>query len=175
MHSDGPPRVVYAYAMRALGVDYGRRRIGFALSDATGLLARPWKTVAREGGPEQVAAALSREIAALTAESDGLAVIVLGLPRRLSGEPNDQTPTVEAVAARLRAMVPLPVVLQDERLTSREAESRLALREKDWRKRKPLLDAAAAAIILQDYLDGQPRPAAVDGLDNDNGYTGQDR
>jgi len=52
------------------------------------------------------------------------------------------------------------VVLQDERLSSREAESRLARREPDWRKRKKHLDAAAAAIILQDYLDGRPRPAS---------------
>jgi putative transcription antitermination factor YqgF len=49
--------------------------------------------------------------------------------------------------------VTVPVVSEDERLTSREAESRLALRERDWRKRKERLDAAAAAIILQDYLD----------------------
>lgn len=161
--------MVYSCAVRALGVDYGRRRIGLALSDATGLLARPWKTIVREGGPEQVAATLSREIAALASESDGLAAVVLGFPRRLSGEPNEQTATVEAVAARLRAMVRLPVVLQDERLTSREAESRLALGEKDWRKRKPLLDAASAAIILQDYLDGQPRPAPIDFIDVDPG------
>jgi putative Holliday junction resolvase len=50
----------------------------------------------------------------------------------------------------------LPIVLQDERLTSVEAESRLAAREKDWRVRKARLDAAAAAIILQDYLDSRP-------------------
>ena len=54
-----------------------------------------------------------------------------------------------------------PVVLQDERLSSREAESRLATRETDWRKRKAKLDAAAAAIILQDYLDGRSRRAGV--------------
>ena len=48
-------------------------------------------------------------------------------------------------------------MLQDERLSSHEAESLLAQREKDWRKRKPLLDAASAAVILQDYLDAQPR------------------
>jgi hypothetical protein len=50
--------------------------------------------------------------------------------------------------------VGVPVVLQDERLTSREAESFLARREKDWRRRKPQIDALAAALILQDYLDG---------------------
>jgi putative Holliday junction resolvase len=49
------------------------------------------------------------------------------------------------------------VALQDERLTSVEAESRLAVRDKDWRSRKKRLDAAAAAIILQDHLDGLPR------------------
>jgi putative Holliday junction resolvase len=78
----------------------------------------------------------------------------VGLPRRLSGEPNEQTALVVALAARLRAIVgDMPIVLQDERLSSREAETLLARRESDWKKRKPLLDAAAAAVILQDYLD----------------------
>ena len=56
--------------------------------------------------------------------------------------------------------IAVPVILQDERLSSREAESRLALRESDWRKRKAKLDAAAAAVILQDYLDERPRDRA---------------
>jgi putative holliday junction resolvase len=147
--------------VRALGIDYGRRRIGLALSDATGLLARPWKTLTlgASGSPRQAAAALAAEVASLRADADGLAAIVLGYPRRLSGEPNRETPLVEQLAAELRALVDLPLVLQDERLTSREAESQLAVREKDWRRRKPLLDAAAAAVILQDYLDTAPRPA----------------
>jgi putative Holliday junction resolvase len=63
------------------------------------------------------------------------------------------TPRVEQFARSLREKTSLPVTLQDERLSSREAESRLALRDKDWRSRKARLDAAAAAIILQDYLD----------------------
>jgi putative Holliday junction resolvase len=82
--------------------------------------------------------------------------IVIGLPRRLDGTANDMTPRVDVFAARLGARTALPVALQDERLTSREAESRLAVREKDWRVRKRRLDAAAAAIILQDYLDAHP-------------------
>ena len=65
------------------------------------------------------------------------------------------TPRVQAFAAAVGARIAVPVILQDERLTSREAESRLALREKDWRERKKQIDAAAAAIILQDYLDEQ--------------------
>lgn len=139
--------------MRSLGVDYGQRRIGLAVSDATGMLARAWKTIPRVGNPSQVATALAAEARVLLAEDDGLAAIVVGLPRRLNGEPTEFAAAVEDVVARLRTVLPIPVVMQDERLTSHEAESRLARREKDWRKRKPMLDAAAAAIILQDYLD----------------------
>ena len=145
---------MYADLVRALGIDYGRRRIGLALSDATGLLARPWKTIAADGRRAQIASALAAEIAALAGEPDGLSAVVMGHPRRLSGEATEQTATVEAIASELRRLVDVPVVLQDERLSSREAESLLARTEKDWRKRKPLLDAAAAAVILQDYLDG---------------------
>jgi len=96
-----------------------------------------------------VAADLTR----LAAEDDGLSVVVVGLPRRLDGSPNAMTPRVEAFAEALRARTGHPVVLQDERLTSVEAESRLALRDRDWRSRKDKIDAAAAAVILQDYLD----------------------
>jgi putative pre-16S rRNA nuclease len=149
--------LVYALYVRALGSDYGRRRIGLALSDATGMLARPWKTIAAAGGPSRIAAVLAAEVGALAAEEDGLSAVALGYPRRLSGEPTDQTAAVEAIAALLRPLVGVPVVLQDERLSSREAESLMSRTEKDWRKRKPLLDAASAAVILQDYLDAQSR------------------
>ena len=145
--------------MRVLGIDYGRRRIGLALSDVTGLLARPWKTVARAGNIEQVARALAAEVEALRAESDGLAAVVLGWPKRLDGSAHELSRAVESLADYLRRQIDMPVVLQDERLSSREAESVLAAREPDWRKRKPLLDAMAAAVILQDYLDGLPRAA----------------
>ena len=152
--------LVYALWVRAIGIDYGRKRIGLALSDPTGLLARPWKTIASAGGPARIAAVLAAEVAALAAEDDGISAVALGYPRRLNGERTDQTAAVEAIAALLRALVAVPVVLQDERLSSREAESLMSRSEKDWRKRKPLLDAASAAVILQDYLDAQTRPAS---------------
>ena len=66
------------------------------------------------------------------------------------------TPRIAVFADRLRERSALPVTVQDERLTSVEAESRIASRSPDWRDRKARLDAAAAAIILQDYLDGRP-------------------
>ena len=153
--------------MRVLGIDYGRRRIGLALSDPTGLLAAPWKTVRAGAGPSHLAAAIAAEIAVLAAEPDGLSAVALGYPRRLSGEPNEQTAAVEAFAALLQSRVSVPVVLQDERLSSREAESLLARREKDWRKRKAQLDATSAAVILQDYLDAQPRGVSLH-LDGDD-------
>jgi putative Holliday junction resolvase len=141
--------------MRVVGIDYGRKRVGLALSDASGLLARPWKTIAARARPEEVANDVHREIERLRQQGEDVGTIVLGLPRRLSGEPNEQTPVVQALGAALQTIARLPVVLQDERLSSREAESLLARTERDWRRRKPLLDAAAAAVILQDYLDSR--------------------
>lgn len=143
--------------MRVLGIDYGARRIGLALSDATGVLASPWRVLAR---PPTEAATLDRlveEIGRLAAEPEGLAAVVLGWPRRLDGRPTAQTAPVERLARALEARVAVPVVLQDERLSSREAEARLAVRDRDWRSRKRVLDAAAAAVVLQDYLDQQRR------------------
>jgi len=135
-----------------LGIDFGGRRIGLALSDPTGMLASPWKAI--EGGaPLAAAGRVQQVVAELAALDDGLEAIVVGLPRRLDGSDNDQTPLVRAFAAELARVSSLPVILQDERLTSLEADARLAVRERDWRKRKAKLDATAAAIILQDYLD----------------------
>ena len=143
--------------MRALGVDYGHTRIGLALSDASGMLARPWKTIARVGNPSQVARAIAGEVEALGSGDEAVSMIVLGLPRRLSGVANEQTARVEQIASHLRELVVIPLILQDERLSSHEAEQVLAQRERDWRKRKERIDAMAAAIILQDYLDARPR------------------
>jgi putative Holliday junction resolvase len=136
-----------------IGIDLGERRIGVAISDATGTLARPVGVLVRPRADADALRLLADEIRRLKAEEDGVKSIVLGLPRRLDGTPHDMTRRVQAFAEQLGAASGLPVALQDERLSSREAESRLAVREKDWRARKKKLDAAAAAIILQDYLD----------------------
>jgi len=132
-------------------VDLGGRRIGLAVSDPSGILARPLEVLHVSGGAQP--RAVADVVARLSAEDEGLSAIVVGLPRRLDGSPNEQTPIVLAFVEALRILVPQPIALQDERLTSVEAESRLAVRDRDWRSRKKKLDAAAAAIILQDYLD----------------------
>lgn len=143
--------------MRVLGVDYGARRLGLALSDHTASLARPWRTVTAGSTPRASAQIVAQIIAAGAADefsdADGIQNVVVGLPRRLTGEDTDATEAARDFAAALQALSGLPVALQDERLSSREAESRLAIKEKDWRRRKEKLDAAAAAVILQDYLD----------------------
>ncbi len=146
---------------RALGIDLGERRIGLALSDPSGTLATPLETLAPSGGLAGRVAAVAAVAGRLAQEEDGLAAIVVGWPLALDGGRHAQTARVEAFVAALRRRTALPVRLQDERLTSREAEGRLALREKDWRRRKRRLDAAAAAVILQEHLDAG-RPAGAD-------------
>jgi putative holliday junction resolvase len=140
---------------RIVGLDVGERRIGMAVSDVSGTLARPLGVLRIPSLDASAVALVAADLTRLAAEDDGLGLVVVGLPRRLDGSPNAMTPRVEAFADALRARTGRPVVLQDERLTSVEAERRLALREKDWRIRKEKLDAAAAAVILQDYLDAQ--------------------
>lgn len=140
-----------------LGADYGRRRIGLALSDDSATLARPWQTVEAGATPAASAARVADVLDAARRDPlDDFSVgaVVVGLPRRLNGSDTDQTAAARLFAEALGKRTGLPVHLQDERLTSVEAEARLAERERDWRARKKKIDALAAAIVLQDYLDG---------------------
>jgi putative Holliday junction resolvase len=135
-----------------VAVDVGTRRVGLAISDATATLARPLETIAVRSETDAIERVL-RRVTDLAAEDDGVSTIVVGLPVRLDGMPSEQSARVRTFIDALRQQTAIPIIVADERLTSREAESRLAVRERDWRKRKQKLDAAAAAIILQDYLD----------------------
>lgn len=139
-------------AGRILAVDLGARRVGLAISDASRTLARPLETIAVTSEADAVER-VARRIEQLHREDEGIAAIVVGMPSSLDGAPTPQTASVQAFIARLRTRTPLPIATEDERLTSREAERRLAVREKDWRKRKLQIDAVAASVFLQDYLD----------------------
>jgi putative Holliday junction resolvase len=134
--------------MRVLGLDVGQKRTGVAISDPSGTIARPLVVLHGNALPQVVAL-----VARLISEEEGLTTIVVGLPLRLNGSANEQTARVLEFVAELRGQVSVPIALCGERLTSVEAESLLAQREKDWRRRKARLDAAAAAVILQEYLD----------------------
>ena len=135
-----------------LGIDVGARRIGLAISDPSRTLARPLTTLA-VANPSDAIDRVAELVGQLRAEDDGLDAIVVGLPSRLDGTPTDATPAVVAFIDALKTRTMMPVATEGERLTSHEADQRLAATERDWRKRKRALDAAAAAIILQDYLD----------------------
>jgi len=138
--------------MRLLGIDVGDKRVGLAISDVSQTLARPLVTLTVSGFDAAVAQ-VADEATRLAREDDGLEALVVGRPTSLDGTPTAETSTVDRFVAALRQRTALAVHVQDERLSSREAESRLAITERDWRERKKKLDAAAAAIILQDYLD----------------------
>jgi putative Holliday junction resolvase len=140
--------------VRVIGIDFGRKRIGLAISDASGQLARPLKTLTVNDAADALRQVV-HEIERLGGEEDGLSEIVVGVPARLDGSVHAGTADVHSFIAALQRKSPLPIRQEDERLSSREAESRLAVRQRDWRKRKAGLDAAAATIILQDYLDRQ--------------------
>jgi putative holliday junction resolvase len=145
--------------VRVVGIDLGERRIGVAVSDPSGTLARPLTTIERGASDIDAVEQLRSMITELTAE-DEIGSVVVGLPTRLDGTPNRQTQRIGTMVTLLSARLPVPVFTYDERLSSREAEERLAIHEKDWRKRKLKLDAAAAAVILQDYLDARITPAS---------------
>ena len=141
--------------MRILGVDFGARRIGLAISDVSGTLAVPLKAVKSFSSFDEAVEAVGAEIEFLMLEEDGLGAVVVGLPFGLDGKIHRQTDRAKTFGKALSQRVSIPVEFQDERLSSREAERVLALREKDWRKRKKKLDAVAAAVFLQEYLNRQ--------------------
>lgn len=148
----------YSCAVRFVGIDYGNRRVGLAISDATAMLARPWQVVTTdEPDPQNSAAMIADFMPRLVNDEDGLDGIVVGLPLRLDGSENAQTANARLFGEAIEVITGLPVVFQDERLTSVEAEAQLAEREKDWKKRKLEIDAVAAAIMLQDFLDARVR------------------
>lgn len=137
---------------RILGVDYGERRVGLALSDPTATIASPLPTLARRKGKRPPVAPIAR-----LAEEHGVEGIVVGLPLTLEGEDSDWTREVRQFAEALAQRTGLPVALEDERMTSVRAER--AVRSlglsKEKREEKERVDAAAATLILQAHLDAR--------------------
>ncbi|HKV03634.1 MAG TPA: Holliday junction resolvase RuvX [Candidatus Acidoferrales bacterium] len=127
---------------RILGVDYGRKRIGLALSDELGMTAQPLATLVRANRQNDLRRL--REIC----RKHGVGRVVVGQPLHLSGEAGPMAEEAARFAERLRKGLGIEVDLQDERLTSWEAETQAPVR----RKRAPL-DDVAAAILLRDYLE----------------------
>lgn len=131
---------------RILGVDFGRARIGIAVSDELGLLAHPVETIpARENAAQRV-----DEIAR---EKD-VERVVIGLPRHMNGSMGEAAGEVLAFAEKLQKLLPCEVVVWDERLTTLAANRALREGGQKTRSSRSFVDQVAAQMILQGYLDG---------------------
>ncbi|MBN1558235.1 MAG: Holliday junction resolvase RuvX [Lentisphaerae bacterium] len=132
---------------RVLAVDYGRRRLGLAVSDPTGSLAFPLRTV-ESCGPRRAAAAV-REVVSET----GAARVLVGLPLNMDGSEGPMAREARAFADLLRAALPVPVETWDERLSTAQAERVLLEGDLSRRRRKRARDKIAAQLFLQSWLD----------------------
>lgn len=140
-----------------LGLDLGDVRIGVALSDPDRRLAVPVGTVHVGRPPGEL-----RAIADLLTEH-GATLVILGLPRSLDGSDGPAAGRARAFADALRAALPVPVLLHDERLSTVEADRSLAAAGVSSRERRAVIDAAAAQVILTGWLDvhrSDPAPGA---------------
>tara|TARA_B100000678_G_scaffold57186_1_gene45957 strand:- start:362 stop:787 length:426 start_codon:yes stop_codon:yes gene_type:complete len=140
--------------MRVLGIDLGERRVGVAVSDPTGSIAQPLPTLRRRARKRMPLSTLQN-----LAEQYEVQEIVIGLPLAPSGGDTEWTRTVRETASKLEERSGLPVHLVDERFTSKAAER--AVRNiglpKKKREEKGRVDAAAAVLILQSWLDARAR------------------
>jgi putative Holliday junction resolvase len=132
--------------LRWLAIDHGTKNIGLAFSDELEILATPF-----EVWPNQGEAALTR-IARL-AKEEGAQALLVGLPRHKDGQESVTAPLARAFGEALRDRTGLPLLFWDEHLTSMEAERLLAQRGVKAKDRKAKLDAAAAAVMLEDLLE----------------------
>jgi putative Holliday junction resolvase len=131
---------------QVIALDVGERRIGVAVSDPTGTLATPHSVIRRRSKAEDFAA-----VARLVDEL-GIKRVIVGLPLSLNGEMGPQARRVTRYAQALAQTLDVPVEFHDERYSTVTADALLA---ESGRKRRVPIDAAAAAVILQDYLESR--------------------
>lgn len=148
---------------RVLALDLGAVRVGLAISDPLGITAQPLGVIPREGR-----AKLVLRVRGLI-EEHGAARILVGHPLLLSGEAGEKARDAEDIAAALRDAVGLPVRLWDERLSTRQAERALLEGNVRRERRRGSVDAMAAALILQSFLD------ATGGTPSEDGYFSSSR
>jgi len=132
---------------RILGVDFGRARIGVAVSDELGMLAHPVETIPASRGEAP------KRIAELVREKN-IERVVVGLPRHMNGTVGEAAAEALAFAEKLRALLPCEVITWDERLTTMAANRALREGGQKTRNSRSFVDQVAAQMILQGYLDG---------------------
>ncbi len=139
---------------RVMGVDYGTKRIGVALSDGLRVAAHPYAVIEARG-------AVARLVEIIEAED--VAHVVVGLPTGLGGNEGASATGARALADELRKLIGVPVSMADERFTSKIAERALLEGDVSRGDRKERIDKVAAAVMLQAVLD---RPGGVESLDD---------
>jgi putative Holliday junction resolvase len=139
--------------MRAAGLDFGSVRVGLAVGDELGLLAHPRPYLPAED-PRRLFEALAELV-----RDEGIEVFVVGLPRSLDGRERKSALRVRKFAERLKAETGVRVEFVDERLSTVEAQGRLRAQGLDARKQRSRIDSAAAAIVLQSWLDARRGPS----------------
>jgi putative Holliday junction resolvase len=135
--------------MRALGIDFGLKRVGLSVSDRTGTLVSPYKTIERTSRN-----ALFEELTEII-QTENVEAIVVGLPLSLSGKDTLTTRQARNFAESLGRRTDIPIHMMDERLTSAEAEEELNAAGLHGKKRKMALDSQAAVIILRSWLESK--------------------
>ncbi len=140
---------------RLIGLDIGDKRIGIAISDPLGITAAGLETIERKNSRVDV------EVVKQIAERHGATQIVVGLPLNMDGSSGDQADRVRSFASKLARATGLPVVYEDERLSTVSAIRTLTVQGVDTGRSRDLVDRQAAAIILQKFLDRrEPPPSA---------------
>jgi putative Holliday junction resolvase len=137
--------------LRILGIDLGEKRIGLAVSDALGITAQGLETIQLKGEYE-VCPKIMKVI-----EEKNIGKIVFGLPRNMNGTLGPQAQKVQKIAEKIKELSNLPIDFEDERLSTMSAEKVLLEADTSRAKRKKAIDRLSAVIILQSYLDRQPR------------------
>lgn len=135
--------------MRVAGIDFGQKRIGLAISDERQFFATPLTCIFTQKTSEETLQLLSKAFLRF----QPLEKIVLGLPLHLNGKESPLSIEVRAFAEKLKVAFDIPIILWDERLTSAQVERTLKEAEFSRKKRTDLIDAMAAAAILQNFLD----------------------
>jgi len=136
---------------RILGLDYGSRRIGMAVSDPLGLTVQPLPPIPREGDRKDIV------VLARLASEMGVTSVVLGLPLLLNGDEGPAAIRARAFGERLQAETSLPVTMWDERLTSVQSERHLIASGVRRADRRGIRDSLSAMLLLQAALDSRRR------------------
>lgn len=128
-------------------MDYGSKRIGLAISDPLRIFAKPLKVI-----PNQGFDAILKELGTVIADND-IELLICGIPYAIEGGDTPKTTETKTFMARLAEALEIPVLPWDERYSTDEAEKELIRLGYDWKQRRPIQDAMAAAMILKSYLD----------------------